>query len=142
MYRNKAQNSRLHQLLGELNISDEQKQDFVYQYTNGRETSTSKMLVPECQSLINYLVVLKQQKGMNKQRKPEQTPAQKMRRKILSICHEMGWKQNGAIDWDRLNGWLLKSGYLKKQLNDYTEQELPKLVTQFDQLLKSYYAKK
>lgn len=142
MYRNQSQNKRLHQLIGELNIDNEQKEELVYQYTNGREKSSAKMLMNECQSLINYLDLIKKGNTPKQQESKEITPAQRMRRKILSICHEMGWKQNGAIDWDRLNGWLSKSGYLKKDLNDYTEAELPKLVTQFEQLLKSHYAKR
>lgn len=132
MIRNAQQNKRLHLLIGELNIDKEAKQDMVYQFTNKRETSTAKMNVVECQNMINHLAQLKKQAVDKKDR---------MRKKILSICHEMQWTLNGQIDWKRLNEFLNKSGYLHKPLNDYTLAELPKLVTQFENLLKSYYAK-
>lgn len=132
MIRNAQQNRMLHMLIGQLNIDRETKQELVYQYTNGRETSTAEMSVMECQGMINHLSSLT--KGtVNKN--------DKMRKKILSICREMQWTIKGDIDWKHLNEYLLKFGYKHKLLNDYSSQELPMLVTQFDNLLKSYYAK-
>lgn len=149
MFRNKQQNKALHALITDLGIDQETKEELVYQFTKGRESSSSKMLVFECQALINHLNVLKNEAHATNRRVTNQTvssadkaKSQKMRRKILSTCHEMNWRKNGALDWPRINAFLLKSGYLQKPLNDYTAQELPKLVTQFDQVLKSYYDEK
>lgn len=139
MYRTLQQNKRLHALIGMLNIDTETKQDLVYSYSGGREVSSAGLLYPECQALINCL-----QARSNGATWSESTPENKMRRKILSMCHEMRWKDEitDNIDWKRLNGWLKDYGYLHKKFNKYTEQELPKLVYQFEQLLKSYYDKR
>lgn len=120
-------------MFGRLAIcNDDLKEELVMRFTNGRTPRSSEMDVRECQALINYLQAL-----VNK---TFNDPADRMRKKILSICHEMGWElPNGKIDWDRLNGYLTKYGYLHKELNDYTNDELPTLVTQFENLLKSYY---
>lgn len=143
MLRNKNQNITLHKLVGDLKIDTEMKSDLVRQYTNGRETSSAKMLVNECQALINHLIVVKNGSGSapgTKIKAYEKTPENVMRRKILSICHEMNWKIGQQLDWSRINFWLDKYGYLHKDLNDYTLAQLPKLVTQFENLLKSHYA--
>ncbi|HXU27478.1 MAG TPA: hypothetical protein VN698_09625 [Bacteroidia bacterium] len=138
MFRNREQNKKLHALIGELKIDAETKEDLVHSYTGGRTTSSSKMLVHECANLISHLESM----SSKKTQMPNQTEAcQKMRKKIFSICYEMQWTLAGKLDWSRINFWLNKYGYLHKKLDDYTEAELPKLVTQFENLLKSYYAK-
>lgn len=133
MIRTLEQNAVLHKLLGELGIEPELKSELVFQYTNGRTERSSQMNVEECQALINHLNHIKKEVRPDKE--------DKMRKKILSICHEMNWKTpQGKIDWDRLNNWMLKYGYLKKRLNEYSFTELPTLVTQFESLLRTYYA--
>jgi len=61
------------------------------------------------------------------------------RRKILSLCHELGWTYLSTggrivVDMHGLNRWCENYGYLHKPLNYYTPSELPKLVTQFEQM--------
>lgn len=139
MFRTLQQNSRLHKLLGDLRIDAESKEELVYKFTNGRTSSSKEMIVSECSALIQYLTNLAEKPTGT--RKPND-PADRQRKKILSICHEMNWHITGnELDWPRIDAWLLKYGYLHKKLNDYTAKELPRLVTQFENLLKSYYAK-
>ncbi len=134
MVRTAQQNSRLHLLLGKLNVEKETKEDLVYQFTSGRETSSSKLEFKECQALIDHLGRLTKQTFDS---------GDKMRKKILSVVHELGWETpSGKIDWKSLNEYLLKFGYLHKTLNDYEYKELPTLVTQFENLLRTEYAKR
>lgn len=145
MIRDKQQNSRLHKLIGNLHIDKETKEELVFQFTKRRTPHSSEMTMEECQALINHLQVLDKQRVSITGTPPPRfanTTANKMRRKILSMCHEMNWKENGMLDWKKINAWLLKYGYLHKSMNDYNEQELPKLVTQFEKLLTTYYATK
>jgi hypothetical protein len=68
--------------------------------------------------------------------------AQRMRRKIFSICHDIGWEtETGEVDKVRLQNWLLKYGYLHKPITEYTVTELPALLTQFENIQKSEYRK-
>lgn len=132
--RTPAQNSILYALITKLGIDDDQKQDLVAQVSEGRETSSKNLTYNECDKLIKHLQSLVNE---------NHDKSNKMRRKILSICHEMKWTLPGKkLDWQKINTWLLKYGYLHKPMNDYTAQELPSLVSQFEGLLKHYYAKR
>jgi hypothetical protein len=139
MYRTKDQNIKLHALIGKLQIDAETKAEMVFKCTGGRSKSSADMLIHECTDLIGKLQLMADGKSPQKQFNAAED---KMRKKILSICYEMQWTLAGKLDWNRINFWLKKFGYLhKEELNDYKEAELPKLVTQFENLLKSYYAK-
>ncbi len=135
MLRTLEQNKRYHTLLGELGITDkEQKEELVFSFTNERTIKSSRMEMQEMHALCNHL------QGMVYEMDDR---ADKMRKKILSICHEMKWKDAaGKVNWDMLNDWLNMYGYLHKGLDEYTEKELPKLVTQFEGCLRSYYAQR
>lgn len=137
---NNYQKIELHRYLYRLKIDEDLKRELISQYTKGCETSSTKMTWKECENLITYL------RNTYNKIKPGDTPvcvaSDRMRKKILSICHEMNWRKESKIDWDHLNSWLKKYGYLHKSLNAYKKEELPKLVTQFENLLTDYYAKR
>lgn len=42
------------------------------------------------------------------------------------------------VDMDHVNAWCIKHGYLKKKLDNYTYSELPKLVSQFEEVYRGY----
>jgi hypothetical protein len=136
MKRTLAQNARFHWLVGQLNIMEDNKKDLVSSFTDGRVESSSGMQYDECQALINHL-----EGQLETPKVRDKLDVQ--RKKILSICHEMNWEvKGGRVDFSRLNAWLKKYGHAKKEsLNAYTETELPTLVTQFENLLKSFYKK-
>jgi len=138
--RNTAQNKRLYALLNVCGLDKDDKRDLVIQYSNGRVESSAGLNFYECQSLIDYLQAVADVLNNNKENEAFKK-ADKQRKKVLSICHDLGWETpGGKIDWSRLNAWLLKYGYLHKELNKYTLAELPALVTQFEQLQKHKYA--
>jgi len=65
-----------------------------------------------------------------------------MRRKIFSLAHTIGWSKFDAEDelipdYDHINGWMMQYSYLHKPLGHYSEAELPKLITQFEEMVKS-----
>lgn len=140
MLRTLEQNKRLWSLCNSLKLDAETLQELVFGYSAGRTKSSKAMTMVECQALINHLDVIKKDKYSAPVNNND--ASQRMRRKIMSICHEMNWTADGKLDWKRINGFMLNSSYLKKAINAYSEQELPKLVSQFEQLLKSYYAKR
>lgn len=158
LIRTQSQNRRLHYWLGVLKVSAENKAEMVYAHTNGRENRSCALRPEECEEMIKSLKRManglaagsykgKHQEGTST---PPFVPkdgekddrANKMRRKVISIGHELGWKkENGKIDMVRVNEFCVKRGHGHKSLNEYNVKELPKLITQFEQLIKSQYAK-
>ena len=116
----KAQNGQLHYFLNHTKMIAH-KADLVLAFTEGRSASSREMTAQEAMLLINYL----------KELDNTSEACNNMRRKVLSMCHRIHWVTEKGVDIDRLNEWCKKSSYLKKELNEYTYQELPKLVSQF-----------
>ena len=120
---------KIHVLLPEHIKSDPaEKAAFVAQFTGDpTRTSTKQLTRSQADAMINYL----------------DESSDRMRKKILSICHDIGWETDeGKIDWDRLNAWLKKYGHKhKSNLNYYSKKELTVLVTQFEKLQQSEYEK-
>lgn len=121
-------------MLGKLGVRD-QKEDIVAGASGGRTTSLREMTRDEGKALIEYL----------KKQDPEELKAEVMRRKLIAMAYERAAlpqhasKTDKQAVVDRLNDWCVKYGYLHKKLNSYTYKELPTLVSQYREALKSYY---
>lgn len=111
-------------LVSKLHLSKEQKGIIIAGFTGGRSSSSKDLTSAEGIEVIRHL------KSMD----PDEKKADKMRRKLISMAHELHWHKPGTaiIDMRKVDGWCKKFGYLKKGLNSYTLAELPKLVTQFE----------
>lgn len=131
-------------ILGKLGIM-EMKEDFVMQACSGRVRSTKELTSVELDALIRDLNQKTKQKAAAHPVRvdPERVKANNMRKRILSLNYTLGWttfdqqKLRHVVDMERLEAWLKKYGYLHKPLNDYTVKELPILVTQFENLVKT-----
>ncbi len=129
-------NKQLHALLNQAGLSS-QKTALVLSFSNGRSESSKDLTNFETRQLIAYLQGLPN---------AEQEAANRMRRKMLSYCHEMHWTVTNVYgkkiaDVQRLDGWCEKFGYLHKKLNAYSHAELPKLLSQFKAVYKSFLTK-
>ncbi|CAN5309619.1 hypothetical protein BH09BAC1_BH09BAC1_14330 [soil metagenome] len=156
MLRNNEQNRRLHQLIGALRIDAEMKGQLVYEFTNGRTSSSSEMEATECRYLISHLAEKEHQmklatkepqkpKPINQNRKEDKEKANKMRRKVFAFCHQLGWYVPGlfkdgkpVLDYVRIDKFCIASGHAHKALNDYKVDELPMLVSQFETVFKTH----
>ncbi|NOS92472.1 MAG: hypothetical protein HOP30_11155 [Cyclobacteriaceae bacterium] len=136
---NTDQVKAIYTLLGKFGLRDE-KESLVRYFTNKRTESTREMKPNEAAALIGHL------KSMD----VTDTGSTKMRNKILSMAHEMGWSSSAKasedklkkkIDMEHVNNWCVSRSYLHKPLDEYTYNELPKLVTQFEEVYKSHLKK-
>lgn len=155
---NTALNKQLHALLTQTGLTDA-KAYLVESFTHGRSESSRDLTDGEAIEFIKYLKArLPQTQPPNPSKDAKHisnamptfkanTPAQQantMRKKIIALAHQMGWSSihpasgNKIADMARINAWCEKYGYLHKKLNDYTVDELPKLVTQFVNLYNSF----
>lgn len=126
---NQAQVTAIYTLLNKHGLRDE-KESIVSGFTAGRTDSVRAMSFDEAAALIGHL------KGLDQ----EEAGSDKMKNKILSMAHEMGWRIRGTekIDMDHVNNWCKSLSYAKKPLDEYSYKELPKLVSQFEEVYKSY----
>lgn len=135
-----ATREQLRAFRGSLNSHNLQdmKDELVLQFTSGRTTHSSEMSIQEMRSLISHI------EGTNLD-STNNVRADQMRRRILSMCYSLGWTSfdsiSGAnkVDMERLDNWMRKYSYKHKELAKYDYYELTRLVTQFENMLKSTY---
>jgi hypothetical protein len=123
----------------------DEKESLVQQYTTGRTGSVGAMYFNEAHQLLQLL------NGPTRQAATS-NPGQKMINSIIAMAREMGMitkqqviNEAGLLefksDYTRFNEWLITKSTGKKKLNDYTYEELPKLVTQFKNIYISWLKK-
>jgi len=122
--------------------TEKYRHDLVKDVTHGRTENSADLTNLEADELISHLEKLVQ-KPHGPTRSGVDYKGQQQRRRILSLCYTIGWTiwsdkgQKHLVDWDRLNGWLIKYGYLHKPLNDYSYTELQRLIVQFENMATS-----
>ena len=120
-----AQLQKIHVLLRQLNLV-EQKESFVFQFSNGRSFSSRDLTMDEATLFIQHLSKF--------------DSLDRMRKKVFALAYEAGiiWgdtddkKMNAA----KLSKFLKERGTVRKELNSMTKDELVKVVTQFELIVK------
>jgi hypothetical protein len=121
----------IHKLLATAKLM-EQKDNIIAGFVQGRTIESTKALYyNEANEIINFL-----RAKVNQPVKFD--PRDKMRKKVISCCMECGWQKNGKADMPKVYTWVLKYGYMHKPLNDYTLEELPLLVTQAEEMKRTF----
>jgi hypothetical protein len=121
-----AQLSKIHVMLMQMNLIDD-KAGIIQQFTNGRATSSKDMSFDEATELIRQLVATE--------------PCDRMRKKVFAMAYEAGliWgdlpedKKMNAI---KLNQFLKGRGAIKKEISAMSKNDLVKVVSQFEQIVK------
>jgi hypothetical protein len=112
------------------------KEEIILGFTEGRSKSIKDLSEKATKDLIKHL----------KELDPDERSADTMRKKIISMAHELNWRlpleagKAPRVDMRRLDAWLQKYSYLHKKLDSYTYDELPKLVTQFESVYQKFLA--
>jgi hypothetical protein len=136
---------KIRTLISKLNLGD-MKEDLVFGVSSGRTTSTSKLNSQEAFRLISHLSKNNSGAPSLSSTNEHRAKSDKMRKQIISCAHEMGMKlPDGKINMNAVNRLVAEKGYLKdkyKTLDEYTYNDLPKLVFQFKQFRDFYLKKK
>lgn len=122
----KAQITKIHVLLTQMNLLDEKK-EFIKKFSNNRVTSTKDMEINEARHLLKYL--------------SDYDPLDAMRRKVFSLAYDAGIiygesQEDKRINSAKLTMFLNQRGAVKKELNKMDKSELQKTVAQFQQIIK------
>jgi hypothetical protein len=143
-------------IISQKGLRDE-KEMIVTSASSGRTCHVSELYDDESVRLINFLnsqVVSPRPFGVrNDGAVNNNDEGQKMRKHIVAMAHELGWikkemkvmREGGMKEvnnYDDLNNWIIKYGYLHKPMWQYKYQELPKLVTQMKTVYESKIAHK
>lgn len=117
-------------LLNQCGLDELDKVEIVFEYTNGRTTSLKEMNQRETTKLVNTL---------NERLNPVKAKKDKQVGKILSMAHEMHWElPDGKVDMKRLDAFFLTRTPQKKKFREFTDAELPGLVTLFEKVYISF----
>lgn len=130
---NKAQITAIAVMCNKANIGKEDKTVMVQGFSGGRCTSSKDLTYEEATALLKHLATMQ----------PVDDRLTKMQNKIFHYAHEMRWTKLNrqakvVADVKRIDQWMVKYSYLKKKMNRYTYEELPRLVSQFEQVYKSF----
>lgn len=103
--------------------------ELVSDATRGRTSSLRDLSPQELRALEQRILELVD---------PAEASMQKQRRKIIAILASRGCTTpQGAPDMAHIHAWVERYGYLHKPMNDYTNKELPRLVTQAEAIVAS-----
>lgn len=96
--------------------------------TGGRTHSLKDLSPHEYRELINYMNQM-----VLTQKTEDEIHCEKMRRKVIALLCKCGYvTKDNRPDIFRINSWCRDYGHGSKLLNEYTRQELPKLINQVD----------
>lgn len=115
-------------------MEDSEKQQLVLEHSQHRTTHISELTAQEGRKLATSLLITLE---LFKQFRE----ASRMKRKIFYYARQMGWLNGNEVDYKRIDEWCKKYGYLHKRLNQYAASELPRLVTQFEQVYRDFMKK-
>ncbi|WP_338764084.1 hypothetical protein WAF17_21015 [Bernardetia sp. ABR2-2B] len=122
---------KFHALLNELGLM-QHKKDLVSEFSEGKATSSKQLTMEQMKLAIEHLEGMKEQSVATKPKRD--TSLDRQRKKIIAFCREMDMevevRGEMVADMHNIYKFILKIGYLKKDLNDYNSEEMPKLVTQ------------
>jgi len=125
----------IHVLKGKLNLSEVAYRSMIAAFSDSRVESSKGLYDEEANNMRLHLQKMWEAT-------PEGQSEKKQRNKIKALAMDMPrWfeqQPNGKLNWAAFERWMREKSYLKKELNQYTLAELPKLVSQFESLFKSY----
>lgn len=123
-----------------------ERSDVIKQFTSGRKQGLSQLSNWEYRELLLWL---NQRFGnkVNEVSKPKQDPKQhpdfnkkedRQKKKIIALFCKMGYVKNEKADIYRINGWAMQYGHLHKIMNEYHGADLTKLVSQAEEVYKTF----
>lgn len=101
------------------------EEDYAAIFSDGRTNVLSELTHQETQALIGEFAT--------------PTPAVKMRRKILSMAHEMRWEtKNGKVDFAKLDDWCVKHTPSHTNFNGISVNDLPIVVSIYEKMYNQF----
>lgn len=122
---------------------DIERSDVIRQFSNGRKQGLSQLTAYEYQELLRWLN--RKFGGGRATMHCGSTPPppfnekeDRQKKKIIALFCKMGYVKDDKADIYRINGWAMKYGHLHKKMNDYHGADLTMLVSQAEEVYKTF----
>lgn len=111
------------------------REELILQFTDDRKDSLRELTPFEYKEFLKWIETTFKPVSNDWQN----TPENKMRRKIIAIFKEMHYtKADGTADMQKINMWCIKFSITHKPLNDNTKAQLIQIVSQAENVKKSF----
>lgn len=118
---------------------DVERSDIILQFSNGKKKGLSQLTHWEYKELLVWLNLRFSVPKVSSAKEKFIDGAENLqRRKIIALFAKMGYVKEGKSDMYRINGWCMNYGHLHKMINDYHGADLTKLVSQAEQVYKTF----
>jgi hypothetical protein len=122
---------------------DIERSDVIRQFSNEKKQGLSQLTPFEYRELLRWL---NKRFGPNQQKPktdhkthPDFNEVEdRQKKKIIALFCKMGYVKDNKADIYRINGWAMKYGHLHKKMNDYHGADLTKLVSQSEEVYKTF----
>lgn len=133
MKETKTKIRQLMTIFSRLRIDTEMRHEIVYNYTNGRTSSTRQLTAEELEGLVSRFQ--KELQSISNAANHE-LEKKKKRSIVLAIAQRCGI--HGGTSFDKFNSFMVNKSIYKKELYKYTMEELDELIKQFRGLERNY----
>lgn len=116
----------------------DQKENLVWGASNMRTQRCSELNYNEMKELLEKLQDPNPKSQAPSPKSQQEQSMDTMRKKIISNFRKMGYEKDGKADMYRINGWCLNYGHAHKLMNNYSYEELVKLVTQAESVYATF----
>jgi hypothetical protein len=112
------------------------RHDLILLFTEERKSGLSELTPTE---YLHFIIWLNRSFDNLLNQKYLDDQCDRMRKKVIALFHKMDYQlPSGKIDMQQVNAWCVKYGHKHTILNNYSYEELTKLVTQAESYLKTF----
>lgn len=116
-----------------------ERSELIDQFTEGKKTGLKELTESEYLAFTTWLHTSFIKNGITKQPLEKKSEAlNKMRRKLLALFFKMGYHYDGKTDVKAVDSWCRKYGKFHKGLNEMDGVELPAVITQAENMYKTF----
>lgn len=118
---------------------DVERSELIQQFTGDKKSSLKELTSVEYNQFTEWLhrtFIQSAAKAPNKF--DPNDPLNRMRRKLLALFFKMGYQNEGKTDVKAVDAWCRKYGKFHKGLNDMDGVELPAVITQAEEMYRTF----
>jgi hypothetical protein len=123
---------------------DVERSELIQQFTGDKKSSLKELTSVEYNQFTEWLhrtfiqsAMKNSQSAINNKFDPND-PLNRMRRKLLALFFKMGYQNESKTDVKAVDAWCRKYGKFHKGLNEMDGSELPAVITQAEEMYRTF----